>query len=1061
MKVYVTNENNRLLRSLNDGVDLTKWINDQITRGYISSGVSSLASLTDVNLTGLQPDYVLTYDAVSGKWVPRFNAATAGNPAGTNGQIQFNNDGVFGASSSFVWNNTTTALTVGTSLSFGSSSRINLAGGSSAQHISVASNTSQLQIRGRGTVTNANTYTHLIWTQEANTKSTTTSEDVGLTEFKDLSFSPTSGNANYSLLKLNTTINQTGGANGISRALLISPTLTSASNFRSIEWNNNTGFGLYGSGTAKNFLAGNLGLGVDPTARLHIKGSGDTNATSGFLYEQATGVYRVGITDDGSFKVYSTNHPSSGVTIRGYVPGGGGSTTLISSITGGHHSSTGLYTSGAYGVRAINVLGYSAGNEFYSGVFTETTVDSSVGLISRGAIIIDRTATTALSTRSSSASLEVQSTTKGFLLPRMTTSQKDAITSPATGLQVFDTTLNQINVYNGTSWVGVGSSTIPAVATVTATSGNIPAINLQSFPTGIFEVDMAAAGSNVTFNAPTNPVNGGVYTFRFTNVTAHNIDFPASFLDQTGAVYDGNTTLLISQNSFFTSYFNGTNYICGKEQNIYGQVTISKVPYAISDNQLADSKMEWDNVSNQLTFRSVFNIRGENQAGFFRSVLAYDGTTTLSSRENSNLLLRVGSSTNPLIITGNGQNIGIGETGASLAGKLHVRGSGDVNGVNAVVVRSWNHFPLLEVQNGGLINIGKNVGGATQPTATIQVNPSVADADVGIALVSKGTGAITADVPDGAVTGGNARGIYAIDLQMLRDHQDQVASGPGSSILSGYYNRAIGNTSIVAGGQSNRAIGGNSNSILGGQSNQITAWDRNTIVGGQSNTISGTSTGAFIGGGSSNTASADNAVVAGGNNNRATATAAAVLGGQQNSALATYSTVVGGLAGVASLSYQTVTNANGVFAYAGDNQTSSIMMKAIITGQSAAELFIAGSTRLVITPVANTTARIWNARVQCVAIIADQANGTIANGSATAMNFDVVIKRTSTGGTVFVSTPTRTLHVHDTNMSNADFTINIDSGNNALTITFTPPSGAGTETKIRAGATLYLTELGY
>jgi hypothetical protein len=67
MKVYVTNENNRLLRSLNDGVDLTKWINDQITRGYIISGVSSLASLTDVNLTGLQPDYVLTYDAVSGK----------------------------------------------------------------------------------------------------------------------------------------------------------------------------------------------------------------------------------------------------------------------------------------------------------------------------------------------------------------------------------------------------------------------------------------------------------------------------------------------------------------------------------------------------------------------------------------------------------------------------------------------------------------------------------------------------------------------------------------------------------------------------------------------------------------------------------------------------------------------------------------------------------------------------------------------------------------------------------------------------------------------------------
>lgn len=52
-----------------------------------------------------------------------------------------------------------------------------------------------------------------------------------------------------------------------------------------------------------------------------------------------------------------------------------------------------------------------------------------------------------------SAMLSVTSTTQGFLPPRMTTAQKNAIASPAAGLMVYDTTLNQMSYYNGTAWV--------------------------------------------------------------------------------------------------------------------------------------------------------------------------------------------------------------------------------------------------------------------------------------------------------------------------------------------------------------------------------------------------------------------------------------------------------------------------------------------------------------------------------------------------------------------------------------------------------------------------------
>lgn len=54
-----------------------------------------------------------------------------------------------------------------------------------------------------------------------------------------------------------------------------------------------------------------------------------------------------------------------------------------------------------------------------------------------------------------SAQLEVASTTKGFLPPRMTTAQRDAIPSPAEGLIVYNTTAHEPQVWTGAGWVGM------------------------------------------------------------------------------------------------------------------------------------------------------------------------------------------------------------------------------------------------------------------------------------------------------------------------------------------------------------------------------------------------------------------------------------------------------------------------------------------------------------------------------------------------------------------------------------------------------------------------------
>jgi hypothetical protein len=52
-----------------------------------------------------------------------------------------------------------------------------------------------------------------------------------------------------------------------------------------------------------------------------------------------------------------------------------------------------------------------------------------------------------------SAMLDVESSSKGVLAPRMTTAEKNAIVSPATSLLVFDTDLGNFSYFNGTAWV--------------------------------------------------------------------------------------------------------------------------------------------------------------------------------------------------------------------------------------------------------------------------------------------------------------------------------------------------------------------------------------------------------------------------------------------------------------------------------------------------------------------------------------------------------------------------------------------------------------------------------
>ncbi len=63
-------------------------------------------------------------------------------------------------------------------------------------------------------------------------------------------------------------------------------------------------------------------------------------------------------------------------------------------------------------------------------------------------------------TPNASALLDVSSTTKGLLPPRMTTAQRNTIASPAAGLQIYNTDNNCLEVWNSLGWISLCSDRI-------------------------------------------------------------------------------------------------------------------------------------------------------------------------------------------------------------------------------------------------------------------------------------------------------------------------------------------------------------------------------------------------------------------------------------------------------------------------------------------------------------------------------------------------------------------------------------------------------------------------
>jgi hypothetical protein len=229
-----------------------------------------------------------------------------------------------------------------------------------------------------------------------------------------------------------------------SQGALISAFSSTNGGFINALWPGNAWFKMNYGGTNHSFSVGGTVTAVIDTnttfgngatslgARVGIKGSGSTSATTSLLVQNSAGNSALQIKDD-TFVSFPSNSPNYQVMIGGQTGTNKNGLSIGYTISGVVFSQGGLFCNPN-----------TATNELYGN-------NNSILSFKDGEILI-KNANNGAAISNPSAILTIDSTTKGFLPPVMTTTQKNAIATPAAGLVVYDSTTNKLCCYNGSTW---------------------------------------------------------------------------------------------------------------------------------------------------------------------------------------------------------------------------------------------------------------------------------------------------------------------------------------------------------------------------------------------------------------------------------------------------------------------------------------------------------------------------------------------------------------------------------------------------------------------------------
>ncbi len=115
------------------------------------------------------------------------------------------------------------------------------------------------------------------------------------------------------------------------------------------------------------------------------------------------------------------------------------------------------------------------------------------------------------------AILDISSTTSGLLIPRMSTAERNAITTPPTGLQVYNTTTNTLDIYKGSIWDQMDSAdtsiklvrSLSDLPSPVGTEIKLDSTKTYSF-SGLVNISPYYINANGAAIRGTNPIRDGV-----------------------------------------------------------------------------------------------------------------------------------------------------------------------------------------------------------------------------------------------------------------------------------------------------------------------------------------------------------------------------------------------------------------------------------------------------------------------------------------------------------------------------------------------------------------------
>ena len=209
-----------------------------------------------------------------------------------------------------------------------------------------------------------------------------------------------------------------------------------------------------------------------------------------------------------------------------------------------------------------------------------------------------------------SAVLQIDSTNQGFLLPRMTTAQKNAINNPISGLMVYDTTLNNLNIYTGV-WGSLGGGSSSSINTGQLTGAFYP---LNGNPSGFI--------SNYSYivNNYGNPgtITNNDFSTLLSGMIVGGIGVSPSYSNTGGT---GNRTSIITVTTNI-SVGGGTisNFIDG---SFFGNSTNSWYPNIVSTT--GENIIFNFGSSKLITEAKIYFDRTNNYQGIWKWIVSNDG----------------------------------------------------------------------------------------------------------------------------------------------------------------------------------------------------------------------------------------------------------------------------------------------------------------------------------------------------------------------------------------------------------------------------------------------------